>query len=53
MKYYNVIKWMFSYWPCYRSESSRIGLRFAVLAQGSTSGKYTHPKANTTAGGPV
>ena len=25
---------MFSYWPCYRSKGSHIGLRIAVLAQG-------------------
>ena len=24
--YYNAIEWMFSYWPCYRSEGSRIGV---------------------------
>ena len=29
----NVMKWIFSHWPCYRSEGSRIGLRTAVLAR--------------------
>ena len=33
VKSYNVIKWEFSYWPCYRSEVSHIGQRMAVLAR--------------------
>ena len=44
---------MFSYWPCYRSEGSRIGLRIAVLIRGEAEGEYSHPKANKTARGPV
>ena len=39
----NVVKWMFSHWPCYRPLVSRIGLWMAVLARGC---------ANTAIGGP-
>ena len=39
---------MFSYWPCYRSEGSCIGLMTAVLDRVEAEGKYSHPKANTT-----
>ena len=31
--YYHVIKGLFSYWPCFRSEGSHFGLRIAVLAR--------------------
>ena len=41
------------YWPCNRSEGSRIGLRIVVLARGEAEGKYSHPKANTTGRGLV
>ena len=49
--FYNVIKWMFSYWPCYRSEGGLIGLRIAVLARGEAEDQYGHRKANTTGRG--
>ena len=49
----NVIKWMFSYWPCNRSKGSHIGMKIAVLALGFTLGQYSHPKADTTGQGPV
>ena len=42
----NVMKWMFSHWPCYRSSASRSGLRTAVLALGFASGQYGNPQAN-------
>ena len=44
---------MFSYWPFNRSDGSDIGLRITVLARGEAEGHYSHPKANTTARGPV
>ena len=47
--FYNVIEWIFSDWPYYRSEGSYIGLRIAVLAQGEAEGQYSHPKANNRA----
>ena len=49
----SVMKWMFSYWPCYRFSGSRIGLRMPVLAGGFASSQYSNPPANTTALGPV
>ena len=30
----NVMKWMFSHWPCYRSSASRFEIWMAVLARG-------------------
>ena len=42
----NVLKWMFSHWPCYRSSASRSGLRTAVLALGFASGQYGNHQAN-------
>ena len=44
----NVIKWMFSYWPCYSFSASHIGLRMAVLALSFASGQYSHHQANMT-----
>ena len=49
----NVMKWMFSHWPCYRSSASRIDLRMTVLALGFASGQFSNPQANTIALGPV
>ena len=49
----NVIKWVFSYWPCYRSSDSCIVPRLAVLALGVASGQYSQPRAYTTVLGPV
>ena len=42
----NHMKWIFSYWPCYRSLASHIGLMMAVLALGLPSGQYSHPQAS-------
>ena len=53
----NVMKWMFSHWPCYRSLARRIGLWMAELALGFAVGQYSHPQVSTTdlrpATGPV
>ena len=44
---------MLSYWPCYRSEGSHIGLRIVVMAWGVASGQYSNPQTNTTGQEPV
>ena len=49
----NVMKWIFSHWPCYRSSGSHICLRMTVLAFGFASGQYSSLEANTTVIGPV
>ena len=53
MLYYKIIKRMFSYRPCYRSEGRRTYLMIAVFPRGEAEGQCSHPKANTTARGPV
>ena len=44
---------MFSSWPCYKSDGSRIGLRIDVWPRGEAEGQYSYPKAYTIGRGPV